>query len=325
MPKKLDLKDKTFGFLTVVSDSEERTPDGAIRWKCICVCGGETIVPSRRLVRGETKSCGCKRGELISKHHRGMDNISTDQWSSIKRGAGTRGISFDISREDAWQILKSQGYKCALTGRSIKLRPMGSRSLPNRGRSCTASLDRIDSSLPYTRSNVQWVHKDVNIAKNTLSNEDFIKMCQDVTRYDGGRKTICLSGGMDCLHVGHLRMILDAKRFGNVVIILNSDKWLLRKKGYIFMPWHERREILLNIAAVHDVIPVEDDDDTVCSALSALKPDYFGNGGDRKTDNTPEIDICNELGIKLVWNLGGEKAQSSSELVGRAMEQLNDR
>ena len=113
-------------------------------------------------------------------------------------------------------------------------------------------------------------------------------------------------------------MIQDGARIAPVIIALNSDAWLIRKKGYAFMPWEERKEILLGLSAVDDVVEVDDTDGTVCEVLRRLQPEYFGNGGDRKNNNTPEIDVCKELGIELVWNLGGEKIQSSSELVAQA-------
>ena len=129
------------------------------------------------------------------------------------------------------------------------------------------------------------------------------------------KKIICVSGGCDPLHGGHVAMILDAARYGDVVVILNSDAWLLRKKGYKFMPWEERAEILMAIKGVTDVVQVDDSDGTVCEALRRIRPDYFANGGDRKIGNTPEGDVCAELGIEMLWNIGGEKSQSSSWLI----------
>lgn len=131
-------------------------------------------------------------------------------------------------------------------------------------------------------------------------------------------KIVCVSGGMDPIHVGHVRMILEASKFGDVVVILNSDQWLLRKKGFSFMPWEERAEILRAIKGVIDVVRVNDEDGTVCEALRRIKPDYFANGGDRKNENTPEVSLCLELDIKMLWCVGGEKIQSSSELVSLA-------
>jgi len=128
-------------------------------------------------------------------------------------------------------------------------------------------------------------------------------------------KTIMLSGGFDPIHIGHVRMILAAAELGDVIIAANSDDWLMRKKGYIFMPWEERAEILRALHGVSEVVSVDDTDGTVCEALRRLKPDIFGNGGDRNNKNTPEKTVCKELGIKMAWGLGGTKVQSSSELV----------
>jgi len=110
-------------------------------------------------------------------------------------------------------------------------------------------------------------------------------------------------------------MMREAAQYGNLIVIVNSDEWLMRKKGYIFMPFEERCEILRGFACVHDTASVEDTDNTVCEALRRLKPDYFANGGDRKTNNTPEMEVCNESKIELLWKMGGGKIQSSSELV----------
>ena len=127
--------------------------------------------------------------------------------------------------------------------------------------------------------------------------------------------TVIVSGGFDPAHIGHIRMILEAATYGKVIVVANSDAWLMRKKGYIFMPWEERAELLAALRGVVSVEPVDDTDGTVCEAISRLKPAYFANGGDRKTDNTPEMDVCKELGVKLLWNVGGGKIQSSSNLV----------
>ena len=131
------------------------------------------------------------------------------------------------------------------------------------------------------------------------------------TPYD----TVMVSGGFDPVHIGHVRMILEAAEYGHVLVVANSDAWLMRKKGYIFMSWEERAELLAAIRGVTSVERVDDTDGTVCEAIRRLKPTYFANGGDRKTDNTPEMDVCKELGVKLLWNVGGGKIQSSSDLV----------
>jgi cytidyltransferase-like protein len=131
---------------------------------------------------------------------------------------------------------------------------------------------------------------------------------------------IAISGGFDPLHIGHVRMINAAADIGNVVVILNTDAWLMRKKGFIFMPWDQRREILLSLRNIHNVIIARDEDGTVCETLKYLKPHYFANGGDRKRKNTPEIKLCKDLGIKMLWGIGGrKKIVSSSDLVKNAI------
>ena len=135
---------------------------------------------------------------------------------------------------------------------------------------------------------------------------------------------IAVSGGFDPVHIGHVRMIQDAARYGDVMIIINSDAWLERKKGYVFMPWAERAEIMGNIKGVTVVTQVDDSDGTVCEALKRHRPDAFANGGDRKTENTPEMDVCEDLGIQMMWAVGGtDKPQSSSWLVNKLKENKN--
>ncbi len=129
------------------------------------------------------------------------------------------------------------------------------------------------------------------------------------------RATICVSGGMDFCHFGHIRLIREASDYGDVIVILNSDEWLIRKKGKYVMPWEERAEILMAIKGVVDVVRVDDSDGTVCEALRRIIPTFFGNGGDRNATNTPEQTVCEELGIQMLWGVGGGKIQSSSWLI----------
>ncbi len=137
-------------------------------------------------------------------------------------------------------------------------------------------------------------------------------------------KHILVSGGFDPVHIGHIQMIQKASEWGRVIVVVNSDDWLIRKKGYVFMPWKERVEILGNIKGVTLVSHVDDSDGSVCEALKRLRPDAFANGGDRKKENTPEMNVCDALGIQMLWGIGGaDKPQSSSWLVNKAMEQLN--
>jgi D-beta-D-heptose 7-phosphate kinase/D-beta-D-heptose 1-phosphate adenosyltransferase len=113
-------------------------------------------------------------------------------------------------------------------------------------------------------------------------------------------------------------MILAAGEYGDVIVVANSDSWLFRKKGFVFMPWDQRKEILEALKGVVRVEWVDDRDETVCEALRRLKPTYFANGGDRKSNNVPEVATCEEMGIEMIWNVGGDKIESSSGLVDKS-------
>ena len=143
-------------------------------------------------------------------------------------------------------------------------------------------------------------------------------------------KVSIVSGGFDPLHVGHIEFLKKAKKLsGELVVILNTDDFLTKKKGKPFMKFEERKIILENLSCVDLVVGSVDTDNTVCKTLEDLAslrtklPNgerweklYFCNGGDR-TDgtNTPEHLTCERLGIESVYGLG-EKIQSSSLLVG---------
>lgn len=118
------------------------------------------------------------------------------------------------------------------------------------------------------------------------------------------RNIVAISGAFSPLNVGHIRHIREASKYGDVVIILNSDSWLRRNKVYNSPPWNERAEILRSIKGVKDVIIAHDTDGTVKDTLRNLFPFYFANGGKRKLENTPEVPMCIELGINLLWGVG---------------------
>ncbi len=140
--------------------------------------------------------------------------------------------------------------------------------------------------------------------------------------------TVAVSGGFDPLHIGHMEMIKEAKALGDkLVVIVNNDNWLKKKKGFVFMNEQERKAILEAIRYVDEVVitkhPEHPTDMSVCAELEQVKPDIFANGGDRKPDGdpVPEVALCQRIGIKLVYNIGHSgKIQSSSELVKKALE-----
>ena len=143
---------------------------------------------------------------------------------------------------------------------------------------------------------------------------------------------VAVSGGFDPIHIGHIRMFQEAKALGDeLVVILNNDNWLADKKGKPFMPGVERKEIIEAIKGVDRVVLTDhtpgDPDRSVCRALREIKPDIFANGGDRKPDGDPvlEVDVCKELGIQMMYNIGvGGKVQSSSWLIAKIAKNSPD-
>jgi D-beta-D-heptose 7-phosphate kinase/D-beta-D-heptose 1-phosphate adenosyltransferase len=136
-------------------------------------------------------------------------------------------------------------------------------------------------------------------------------------------KIVCCSGGFDPIHDGHIDYFGHAKKFGRLVVILNSDDWLIRKKGYCLLPFATRMRVLLSFKIVMRVVRVDDSDGSVSEALRRLRPAYFANGGDRTVDNTRELEVCGQLGIVPLFNIGGGKTASSSDLVRAACRQMN--
>ncbi|MFH1455209.1 MAG: adenylyltransferase/cytidyltransferase family protein [bacterium] len=132
---------------------------------------------------------------------------------------------------------------------------------------------------------------------------------------------VAVSGGFDPLHIGHVRIFKQAKKLGDkLIVILNNDNWLKKKKGYVFMSQHERKELIEAIKYVDEVVLTSHTKNTkdrsVCNELEKIMPHIFANGGDRKHDNVPEVSVCESIGCKMVFNIGeGGKIQSSSWLV----------
>jgi len=137
-------------------------------------------------------------------------------------------------------------------------------------------------------------------------------------------RIVAVSGGFDPVHIGHIRLFEEARKLGDkLLVILNNDAWVQKKKGFVFMPEEERKEVLEALRFVDEVILTshEDgsEDESVCVALRKIKPDVFVNGGDRQKDNVPEYVLCEELGVEMVFNVGrGGKIQSSSDLVAKS-------
>jgi len=134
-------------------------------------------------------------------------------------------------------------------------------------------------------------------------------------------ESVVVSGGFDPIHVGHLRMFKEASKLApRLIVIVNNDNFLMQKKGYVFMPIAERIEIIKSFDMVNKVVESIDMDLTVCKTLEWLATEenlkIFANGGDRNSkDDILEAEVCEGNNIRLEFNIGGGKIQSSSSLI----------
>lgn len=147
-------------------------------------------------------------------------------------------------------------------------------------------------------------------------------------------RVVLTSGGYDPLHIGHIRLFQAAALLGDHLYVgVNSDEWLIRKKGKPFMSFDERREIVAGIRGVYDVWGFDDKDGTACDFVEKViyhcldETPYslidfkfiFAKGGDRQPNNMPykELELCKQYGVEIVYGVGGDKIQSSSLLLER--------
>ena len=142
---------------------------------------------------------------------------------------------------------------------------------------------------------------------------------------------VLVTGGFDPIHKGHIALFKHARAYGTKLVVgLNSDEWLIRKKGRYFMDYDERKEILLSLSCVDEVISFNDDDDSSNDAIEQLiqhSPIIFCNGGDRGKDNVPEHDKywC-DARVVFKWEIGGnDKKNSSSTLLNKYNNPQTDR
>ena len=139
---------------------------------------------------------------------------------------------------------------------------------------------------------------------------------------------VAVSGGFDPIHAGHVRLFEEAKKLGDkLVVVLNNDNWLKKKKGYVFMPQRERKEVIEALRVVDKVVLTSHrpnpKDMGVAKELRKLRPNIFANGGDRPSQSLPkpEKTVCKAIGCKMVYSIGrGGKVQSSSWLLNAFLD-----
>lgn len=171
---KIELTGKTFGKLKVVGDTGKRKSRRPI-WKCECECGNVVEVLGKYLLIGDTKSCGCF--SIGNAHNRtGYEKLSGSYWYVVTSQAKRRGIPCEITPKQAYEKIIKQGWRCAFSGEPIDF----ALNIRDARKEQTASLDRIDNNKGYTLDNIQWVHKVVNIMRNTLSIDEFKQWCKKI-------------------------------------------------------------------------------------------------------------------------------------------------
>jgi len=143
-------------------------------------------------------------------------------------------------------------------------------------------------------------------------------------------RIVVVSGGFDPLHAGHIAMLREAESLGDYLIVgINSDEWLSRKKGKNFLSYSDRASIIKSLIFVDEVIIFNDNDNTACDLLYKVKYKFphdtiiFANGGDRTKDNIPEMNVG---GVEFIFGVGGShKINSSSEILTKWKENKTDR
>ena len=132
---------------------------------------------------------------------------------------------------------------------------------------------------------------------------------------------ILVSGGFDPIHSGHIKLINDANKYGDVVVLLNSDAWLRNKKGKEFLSFDERKIIMQNIKGVLNVLDFDDSDQSCVDGILKAKKLFqnniikFANGGDRNNNTTPEKEFCDKNNIETLFGIGGNNKSNSSSWI----------
>ena len=141
-------------------------------------------------------------------------------------------------------------------------------------------------------------------------------------------KYYIVSGGFDPIHEGHIAMINEAAaRSDGVILLLNSDEWLCRKKGKNFMNFNTRKTICENLKNVTKVLAFNDDDNSANDGIRLVRKLFpeaelvFANGGDRTPKNIPETETCRSCNVSLEFSIGGDNKANSSSWILQKWEQ----
>lgn len=172
MYHKVDWTGRTINSWTILGWVRTNTNYNKVWW-CRCACGIEKEVFAAELFRHDRDVAQCQSCTLSIHSNRG--SVRSFYLTCVYANALKRKISVLITIDDLNTVWNRQQGLCSLSGRALILKKTSNE------KGTTASVDRIDSSKPYTLDNIQWVHIDINLAKQQLSQLDFIALCRDVT------------------------------------------------------------------------------------------------------------------------------------------------
>lgn len=167
----------------LINNVIRKQPYNQVYFVCKCLlCNSLTEKGVGAVLRNSTTSCGCRTDQYDkirgknSKQFTGYEEMSGKYWNTRKFKAKEKGLEFTITKEEAWKKFLQQNRKCALTGITLFF---GTSPKTN-----NASLDRKDNLKGYTKDNIQWLHKDINVMKNMHDEEYFILLCHKVAQHN---------------------------------------------------------------------------------------------------------------------------------------------
>lgn len=182
---------QVYGKLTLIESKSifiqkrgRKTPTECTSWKCRCECGKELDVEEKGILYVKFPTCGCikvqnciKANEQRHINRQMFEEITVEYFNQTAKGSYRRLLEFSITIEDMWEQYIKQNRKCSLSGVEIYFKKKNSDDQ-------TASIDRIDPTLGYTKENIQWIHKHINKMKMDLHQDIFIQYCKLITEYN---------------------------------------------------------------------------------------------------------------------------------------------
>lgn len=252
---------------------------------------------------------------LVNKDESMLDNLYTDVRNDLLKEIKKSHVVYESTGTNKrWLALKNELSKVY----DVKVVKVSSAYAGKRYKT------RVDCHIYHsTKNDLQIIKDKVKTIKADYeidNNYDFLSLeiqVEGIAQKVNGEKLVAVSGAFDPCHYGHIRYFKKAKEYGRVVAMVRNDKSVILKKGYVFQPIEERKELLESIIYLDGVVATVDEDQTSNVTLRMLKPDIYATGGDRK--GRSEAQTCKEIGCEIVSGIV-PTYQSSSNLVEGAIK-----